>query len=80
MDNESSSKETNQSVFEMKGAFIIENKSTGQFVSKSHKLTKIPSQVLIFETYIQALEYCLDHKFNKPGGYTISLQNQLELL
>jgi len=80
MDNEINSKDENQSVFEIKGAFIIENKSTGQFVSKTDKLTRVPSQVMIFETYIQALEYCLDHKFNKPGGYNISMQNQLLLL
>ena len=64
-------------VFEIKGPFIIE--MNGKWVSINHKLTKRQSQIMIFETYIKALEYCLERKFNKPKGYKITTQNQMML-
>ena len=65
------------SAFEVKGAFIIE--MNGKGVSINHKLTKRQSQIMIFETYMKALEYCLERKFNKPKGYKITTQNQITL-
>jgi hypothetical protein len=67
------------SAFEVKGAFIIEKIKTKQCISKSNKLTKIHSQIMIFETYLMALSYCLEHKYNKPNGYKITTQNQFML-
>ena len=51
----------------------------GKWVSINHKLTKQQSQILIFETYLSALNYCLEHKYNKPKGYKITTQSQLTL-
>ena len=73
------SQEPITNVFVIKGAFIIEKTKAKQWISKSNKLTRTPSQIMIFETYLKALDYCLEHKYNMPNGYKITTQNQFVL-
>ena len=79
MESEKFQPVTDSNVFEIKGAFIIEKTKSKQWISKSNKLTKIPSQIMVFETYLLALNFCLENKYHRPKGYKITTKDQLEL-
>jgi len=58
-------------IFTSEGIYLIQNKTTLEYLMKDHTTTLNTQLAMNLKTYGKAMTYCVKHKFTEPDGWTI---------